>query len=245
MANNNSIQNLHWLDIDDPEAPFPALTSALTDPDGLLAFGGDLSITRLLKAYRLGIFPWYSDSQPIMWWSPDPRMVLFPKDLKISRSLAKTCRKHIYQITLNKAFPEVIHACAQPRSDHEGTWITNEMQHAYCALHNAGHAHSVEAWQGDQLVGGLYGIAIGQVFFGESMFARATDASKVAFVHLVRLLQSWDFQLIDCQVDSSHLQSLGASQLSRAEFSHYLDSYCDTQASNANWNTDVITMDIN
>ena len=180
-----------------------------------------------------------------MWWSPDPRTVLFPADLKISRSLAKTCRKHIYQITLNKSFADVIHACAQPRSDNEGTWITDEMQQAYCALHNAGHAHSVEAWQDGQLVGGLYGIAIGQVFFGESMFSHARDASKTAFVHLVQQLQSWGFQLIDCQVDSAHLQSLGASQLSRAEFSRYLDEYCETEAKSANWNIGVLNLDVN
>jgi len=245
VTHNNSIHDLYWLDSNNPDAAFPPLECALTDPDGLLALGGDLSIQRLLKAYRLGIFPWFSDGQPIMWWSPDPRTVLFPTDLKISRSLAKTCRKQIYQITLNKAFAEVIHACAQPRSHQDETWITADMQHAYCALHKAGHAHSVEAWQDGQLVGGLYGIAIGQVFFGESMFSYARDASKTAFVHLVRQLQSWDFKLIDCQVDSAHLQSLGASQLSRAEFARYLDEYCELEAKSADWHSRSLNVDVN
>jgi len=244
MANNNSIQNLYWIDSGNPDAEFPPRELALTDPDGLLAFGGDLSVPRLLKAYRLGIFPWFSDGQPIMWWSPDPRTVLFPEDLNVSRSLAKTCRKQLYEITLNKAFRDVIHACAQPRSDDEGTWITDGMQQAYCALHEAGHAHSVEAWQDGQLVGGLYGIAIGQIFFGESMFARATDASKIAFVYLVRQLQAWNFKLIDCQVDSAHLQSLGASQISRAEFAHFLDEYCASKANSADWRANVLTLDV-
>lgn len=235
MAHNNSIQNLYWLDSDNPDAPFPPLEFALTEPDGLLAFGGDLSIKRLLKAYRLGIFPWFSDGQPIMWWSPDPRSILLPDNLKISRSLAKTCRQKPYQITLNKAFNKVISACAQPRSDGEGTWITEEMQQAYCSLHDAGHAHSVEAWQDGKLVGGLYGIAIGQVFFGESMFARASNASKIAFIYLVRQLQSWGFQLIDCQVNTAHLQSLGASQLPRTEFTNYLDIYCEAETNAADW----------
>jgi len=235
MANNNSIQSLYWIDSNDPNSEFPPLEQALSDPDGLLAFGGDLSIKRLLKAYRLGIFPWFSDDQPIMWWSPDPRTVLFPHELKISRSLAKTCRKKPFEITLNKAFADVINACAAPRSDGEGTWITDDMQQAYCNLHEAGHAHSVEAWQDGQLIGGLYGIAIGQVFFGESMFAYKTDASKVAFVHLVHQLQAWEFQLIDCQVDSAHLQSLGASQISRREFANYLDTYCEAKPKGANW----------
>ena len=243
MANNNSIQSLYWIDGDDPNSAFPPLEQALSDPDGLLAFGGDLSVERLLKAYRCGIFPWFSDDQPIMWWSPDPRTVLFPHDLKISRSLAKTCRKIPFEITLNRAFADVINACAAPRSDGEGTWITDDMQQAYCNLHEAGHAHSVEAWQDGQLVGGLYGIAIGQVFFGESMFANKTDASKVAFVHLVQQLQAWEFQLIDCQVDSAHLQSLGASQLSRAKFSNYLDMYCEAETKGANWHTGQLNIE--
>ena len=243
MSNNNSIHDLYWIDANDPDSDFPRVDSALTDPDGLLAFGGDLSVARLVKAYRQGIFPWFSDGQPIMWWSPNPRTVLLPENLNVSRSLAKTCRKQPYIVTLNKAFEDVIHACAQPRRDGEGTWITDEMQQAYCALHAAGHAHSIEAWQDGQLVGGLYGIAIGQVFFGESMFAHARDASKIAFVHLVRQLQAWDFKLIDCQVDSAHLQSLGASQLTRAEFVHYLDTYCEVEANSANWQAHALTLD--
>jgi len=242
VSNNNSIHDLYWIDASDPGSDFPPVDSALTDPDGLLAFGGDLSVGRLIKAYRQGIFPWFSDGQPIMWWSPNPRTVLLPENLNISRSLAKTCRKQPYAITCNNAFADVIHACAQPRADGEGTWITEEMQRAYCALHAAGYAHSVEAWQDGQLVGGLYGIAIGRVFFGESMFAHANDASKIAFVHLVRQLQAWGFKLVDCQVDSAHLQSLGASQLTRPEFIRYLDTYCDTKANGANWRPHALTL---
>ena len=245
MTINNSIQSLYWIDSDNPDAGFPPLELALDEPDGLLAFGGDLSVQRLVKAYRLGIFPWYSDGQPIMWWSPDPRTVLWPVDLKISRSLNKTIRNAPYEISFDKAFADVIHACAAPRNDHEGTWITDEMQQAYCALHDAGYAHSVEAWMDGKLVGGLYGIAIGQVFFGESMFTHARDASKVAFVHLVRQCQSWGFKLIDCQVDSAHLQSLGASNISRQQFARYLDEYCENPVKGANWNLRLSTLDVN
>lgn len=226
MSTNNSIHDLPWLDPNNPTAPFPSLEHALTEPDGLLALGGDLSVARLTSAYQQGIFPWYSDGQPIMWWSPDPRTILLPDDLAISRSLAKTLRKKPYTITLNKAFSDVIHACSAPRHDDEGTWITTDMQHAYVNLHLAGYAHSVEAWQDGQLVGGLYGIAIGQVFFGESMFARANDASKIAFVSLIKILKKAGFKMIDCQVDSAHLQSLGATQISRSFFSKRLAEYC-------------------
>jgi len=227
MSTNNSIHDLQWLDPEDPTATFPPLDCALTEPDGLLALGGDLSITRLVSAYQLGIFPWYSDGQPIMWWSPDPRTILLPDDLTISRSLAKTLRKKSYKTTLNKAFSDVIHACAAPRQDDEGTWITADMQQAYINLHHAGYAHSVEAWQDGQLVGGLYGIAVGQVFFGESMFTYARDASKIAFVSLIKMLKNTGFKMIDCQVDSAHLQSLGATQISRALFSKRLSEYCN------------------
>jgi leucyl/phenylalanyl-tRNA--protein transferase len=204
---------------------------ALHNPDGLLAFGGSLSVPRLLNAYRAGIFPWYSEGQPIMWWSPDPRSVLFPEDLKVSRSLRKTMKKQPYTITLDTAFAEVMDACAAPRRDDAGTWITDEMKAAYCALHLQGHAHSVEAWQDGELVGGLYGVAIDKVFFGESMFARRTDASKIAFVHLVRQLQCWGYALIDCQVHSGHLASLGAIDIPRPMFISLLDEYCEDTAS--------------
>ncbi|MDH5594857.1 MAG: leucyl/phenylalanyl-tRNA--protein transferase, partial [Gammaproteobacteria bacterium] len=167
---------------------FPDVEQALTEPEGLLAVGGDLSPERLLEAYRRGIFPWYSEDQPVLWWSPNPRSVLFPDKLKISRSLKKTLNKNLYTVTLDTAFRDVMVACAQPRKDGNGTWITPDMIDAYCTLFEQGHAHSVETWLNDELVGGLYGIAIGKVFFGESMFSKKTDASKVAFTKLVQQL---------------------------------------------------------
>lgn len=208
----------YWLDRRNPDAPFPAVDLALRDPNGLLAVGGDLKPKRLLRAYSQGIFPWYSAGQPILWWCPDPRMVLCPADLKISRSLRKTLRKGLFKVTLDTAFAQVIGACAEPRGDGQGTWITPAMQHAYLQLHTLGHAHSIEAWQDGHLVGGLYGVALGRMFFGESMFARVTDASKVAFVHLVRQLARWDFPLIDCQVHTGHLQRFGAMPMERHAF---------------------------
>jgi leucyl/phenylalanyl-tRNA--protein transferase len=227
MAINSSIESLYWLPVEDDEAPFPPVELALREPDGLLAFGGSLSVKRLLYAYRQGIFPWYSEGQPIMWWSPDPRAVLFLDELKVSRSLRKTLKKQPYTITLDTAFAEVMDACAEPRKDGAGTWITDEMKDAYYALHLNGHAHSVEAWQDGELVGGLYGVAIGKVFFGESMFARRTDASKIALVHLVRQLQRWDYALIDCQAHTEHLASLGAIGIPRPMFISLLDEYCE------------------
>ena len=230
MVMNSSIESLYWLPRDDDEAPFPPVELALRDPDGLLAFGGSLSVQRLLHAYRQGIFPWYSEGQPIMWWSPDPRAVLFPDELKISRSLRKTLKKQLYTVTLDTAFAEVMDACAEPREDDAGTWITNEMKDAYYELHLKGHAHSVEAWQDGELVGGLYGVAIGKVFFGESMFTRRTDASKIAFVQLVQQLKRWGYALIDCQVHSGHLASLGAINIPRPEFVSLLDEHCNEAA---------------
>jgi len=193
----------------------------------LLAIGGDLSQARLLSAYRSGIFPWYSDGQPILWWSPDPRFVLFPQHLKISRSLRKTMRKEKFTITVNKDFESVIQACSRtPRPGQDGTWITDDMNQAYVNLHYAGYAHSIEAWHKQQLVGGLYGVAIGRVFFGESMFSRETDASKVAFACFVKHIQNLGFKLIDCQIYTSHLQSLGAASISRLQFMQLLHEYC-------------------
>lgn len=217
---------LPWLDPDDREASFPPVELALKDPDGLLAVGGSLEPSWLLKAYREGIFPWYTEGQPILWWSPDPRAVLFPDRLRISRSLRKTLRRRPYRVTADTAFDHVVEACAGPRRDADGTWITPEMARAYERLHAQGAAHSVEAWAGDQLVGGLYGVAIGRVFFGESMFTRATDASKVAFVHLVCQLQAWGFGLIDCQLRSTHLERFGAETIPRARFNTLLERYC-------------------
>ncbi len=206
-------------------AGFPPVEYALEDPNGLLAVGGDLSAARLLDAYRQGIFPWYSEGQPILWWSPDPRTVLFPERLRISRSLRKTLRKQPFRITLDSAFGAVIRACAAPRPQQNGTWILPEVEAAYLRLHHLGHAHSVEAWIDDELVGGLYGVAIGRAFFGESMFSLRTDASKVAFVQLVRQLAAWGFGVIDCQIHSTHLASLGAESIPRHRFNSLVADY--------------------
>ena len=208
-----------WLDSGDP---FPEVERALAEPNGLLAAGADLSLPRLLEAYRNGIFPWFSHDQPILWWSPDPRMVLFPAELKISRSLARTLRSTRFEVRADTAFDAVIEGCRQPRRGESGTWITEEMAEAYGTLHRAGFAHSVETWLDDKLVGGLYGVALGRAFFGESMFARVSDASKVALVALARQLQHWEFGLIDCQMNTAHLASLGAREIPRAEFTRRL-----------------------
>jgi leucyl/phenylalanyl-tRNA--protein transferase len=199
-------------------APFPPLSRALAEPNGLLAAGGDLSAERLIEAYRQGIFPWYSDDQPLLWWSPDPRMVLFPAELKISRSLGKRLRKRDYEVRVDSAFETVMHACAAPRGGQAGTWITDAMVAAYTSLHRRGLAHSVETWIGGELAGGLYGVGLGRMFYGESMFARATDASKIALAHLTRQLERWQFGLIDCQMQTAHLVSLGAREIPRAAF---------------------------
>jgi leucyl/phenylalanyl-tRNA--protein transferase len=204
-----------WLD---PESPFPPLEAALLRPNGLLAVGGDLSPSRLIEAYRHGIFPWFNEGEPILWWSPDPRMVLFPQELKISRSLCKTLKRGNYEIRVDSAFKQVMEACAAPRKEHTGTWIHPEMIVAYEKLHEMGLAHSMETWIEGQLVGGLYGVGQGKMFFGESMFSRVSDASKIAFVHLVAQLQSWGFEMIDCQMKTEHLASLGAREISRNEF---------------------------
>jgi leucyl/phenylalanyl-tRNA---protein transferase len=201
--------------VDEPIFPPPDYA----DPSGLLAVGGDLSKERLLEAYRLGIFPWYSDDQPLLWWSPDPRLVLDLKDFMISRSLRKTLKKAIFQITFDHAFDQVIQACAViPRTAQNGTWITEEMQEAYINLHGLGYAHSVESWFGGKLVGGLYGVSLGKAFFGESMFHLKTDASKVALATLVEKLKSWDFHFIDSQMTTEHMIRLGAKELPRRIF---------------------------
>jgi leucyl/phenylalanyl-tRNA--protein transferase len=220
-------QGPFWLDPESDPARFPDPGYALEEPNGLLAVGGDLSPARLLNAYRQGIFPWYSDEQPILWWSPNPRAVLFPDKLKISRSLRKNLRKRAFHVTLDTDFTSVIQACSEPRDDSDGTWITDEMKQAYIQLHRIGFAHSVECWEGDELVGGLYGVSMGKVFFGESMFSRRSDASKIGFAHLVEQLKEWEFGLIDCQVHSSHLASLGAEDVPRGEFLELLDVWCE------------------
>lgn len=206
---------------------FPPVSSAIKEPNGLLAIGGDLSEERLVEAYHNGIFPWYEDGQPILWWSPDPRAVLYPQNLKIAKSLKKTLNKQIFTVTFDTAFEAVILACAGPRQNASGTWITQEMVDAYTALHEAGIAHSVEAWRDGKLAGGLYGINLGRIFFGESMFSHQDNASKVAFVHLVKQLQKWQFPIIDCQVSNQHLTSLGATEIPLAQFCQYLDNYVD------------------
>ena len=192
---------------------------ALADEDGLLALGGDLSRDRILLAYSMGIFPWYSDGSPVLWWSPDPRLVLIPEELKVSRSLSQVIKKGVFTVTMDTAFDRVIRNCAEVnRKGEQGTWITEEMISAYIDLHFAGYAHSVESWQSGELVGGLYGIALGKAFFGESMFAIKSNASKVAFVTLVEYLNKLNFSFIDCQVTTEHLKSLGAREMSRKKF---------------------------
>jgi len=219
---------LYWIADNIVSEGFPDVGHALTEPDGLLAIGGNLNPDRLLDAYRKGIFPWYSEGQPIMWWSPDPRCVLFPDELIISRSLKKSLRKHDYKVTFDRVFSEVVKSCAEPRLNSPGTWITQAIIKNYQLLHESGHAHSVECWHQGELVGGLYGIAIGQIFFGESMFSRKSDASKICFVHLVHFLKTQGFALIDCQVYSKHLARLGARVIPRDEFSNALDRFCES-----------------
>ena len=219
----NMVLRPYWIERDASPDEFPNVEHALAEPNGLLAAGGDLSPPRLLAAYRRGIFPWYSEGQPILWWCPDPRAVLCPDEMKVSRSLRKTIRRGHFRITTDMAFPKVVERCAAPRRDETGTWITEEMKNAYIRLHRLGYAHSVECWHEDGLVGGLYGIALGRVFFGESMFSQMNDVSKVALTHLREL----DFELIDCQVPSGHLARLGAKNMDRRAFLRLLDRWCE------------------
>ena len=236
--------SLPWLDEIDP---FPPVETALREPNGLLAVGADLSPQRLVDAYSRGIFPWFSEDDPVLWWSPDPRMVLATDAMRVTRSLRKTIRSGRFRVTADTAFPSVIAACAEPRPDQDGTWITREVFDAYCALASLGVAHSIEAWDGDALAGGVYGVAIGRVFFGESMFARRSDASKVALAYLVRQLRRWGFPLIDCQMATSHLASLGACTISRAEFLAVVRQHVTLPAVPGPWRLDddlgVGTMD--
>ena len=222
-----------WLSGD---APFPPLDGALDDPNGLLAAGGDLSAQRLVAAYRRGIFPWYSEGQPILWWSPNPRMVLYVNEFKLSRSLRRTIRQDIYEVRIDTAFRDVVEACAAtPRTGQYGTWITPAMIDAYARLHALGYSHSVEAWFGGELVGGLYGLALGSVFFGESMFAHRTDASKVALASLIAVLRHQGVTLIDCQQETAHLASLGARPISRRQFAAHLAELIHSNAPPAPW----------
>jgi len=235
--------HLTWLDPHNDNQPFPHPDRALTEPDGLLAAGGNLTPRRLLRAYRMGIFPWYSADQPILWWSPDPRLVLLPECLKVSRSLRKTLRKRVFAITADTAFEQVVAACAGPRQGEPGTWITSEMYRAYCRLHRLGHAHSIETWQQGELVGGLYGVALGQVFYGESMFSWISDASKIALVALTAQLQRWEFAVIDCQVTTAHLLSMGAVDIPRSSFLQLLERYCPQPGQPGPWRLDADLLD--
>lgn len=218
-----------------PNTPFPDVTLAERDPDGLLAVGGDLTPQRLIQAYQLGIFPWFTEGEPILWWSPDPRTVLYPEKIKISRSLRKVLRKRRYRVSFDHDFEAVIQGCAAPRANSPGTWLVPEMINAYQEQHQLGLAHSVEVWDKDELVGGLYGMAIGAVFFGESMFSRATDSSKVALVHLSHRLTQWGFRMIDCQVYTRHLASLGAEEIPRARFSADLHRWTRLEGRAGSW----------
>ena len=209
-----------WLGVHDP---FPPVQEALVEPNGLLAAGGDLSPERLLDAYAHGIFPWFNDEDPVLWWSPDPRMVLFPDELHLSRTLRRTIRSQEFRVTLDRAFPDVMEGCAGPRAAQDGTWITSDMMDAYVRLAELGHAHSVEAWVDGELAGGLYGVAVGRIFYGESMFSRRSNASKVALAWLARQLERWQFELIDCQMSTEHLASLGAREIPRADFVRRLE----------------------
>lgn len=220
-----------WLSDDDP---LPPVASALRRPNGLLAAGGGLSVRRLVEAYGRGCFPWYSEGEPVLWWSPDPRMVLFPPELHVPRSLGRRLRRGDFRITADRAFAEVIAGCAEPRDD-GGTWITGEMIAAYGRLHAAGHAHSVEAWQDGMLVGGLYGVGLGQAFFGESMFTRVPDASKAAFVSLVRRFVERGVGLIDCQMRTEHLARFGAREIPRSEFLARVEVLVRNQAPRDLW----------
>jgi leucyl/phenylalanyl-tRNA--protein transferase len=204
-----------WLE---PDEPFPPVEQALLDPNGLLAAGADLSPERLLDAYARGIFPWFNDGEPPLWWSPDPRMVLFASERHVTRSLRRVMRSGRFRVTMDTAFAEVLAGCAEPRLDQDGTWITAEIVDAYIHLAGLGYAHSIETWEGDALVGGLYGVAVGRMFFGESMFARRSDASKVALVALLAQLERWEMPLVDCQLATSHLASMGAREIPRAAF---------------------------
>ena len=209
----------------DDDCDFPLLNQALSEPNGLIAIGGDLSLPRLLNAYQHGIFPWFSEGEPILWWSPNPRMVLFHDALKISNSLKKTLKNKPFDVRFNTAFRQVISACSHtPRAGQPGTWITQDIIEAYCTLHNAGYAISAECWQDNTLVGGCYGVKIGKMFYGESMFHLVTDASKVAFVHLVQKLKSEGVGLIDCQMKTAHLARFGAKEISRDDFIDNLSS---------------------
>lgn len=231
MSNNR----VTWLGQEDPPECFPPVSAALTEPDGLLAAGGDLSAARLLYAYRHGIFPWYDDGQPLLWWSPDPRCVFAPGDFHLARRLRRELRQTTAEVRVNTAFSDVIRACAGPRKSEQGTWITPAMIDAYEALHADRWAHSIEIWQSGVLCGGLYGIAIGKVFFGESMFSATANASKMALLYLANRLAAGDLKLLDCQVVSAHLLQLGAQNIPRKSFVSRLETLCTPMQRVSGW----------
>lgn len=234
MASNRVV----WLGPNDPPSAFPAIHRALSEPDGLLAAGGDLSTERLLYAYRHGIFPWYDEGQPILWWSPDPRCVLIPGDIHVAKRLRRDLGRSDALLTFNHSFGDVIRACAEPRPSQQGTWITKDMVRAYEHLHDQGWAHSIEVRIGGRLTGGMYGLAIGRVFFGESMFSGEPNTSKFALLGLARVLRQHDFALLDCQVTSPHLLTLGATTIRRAQFASILESNCEPVVRFENWPSD-------
>lgn len=219
----------------DPLSPFPPVTTALESPNGLLAWGGDLHPDRLLRAYRQGIFPWYSEGQPVLWWSPAPRCVLYPAKVHLSRRTRRRFNSGDYRLSIDTAFETVIAACAESRADENGTWITRDMETAYVLLHRMGHAHSLEVWKNDCLAGGIYGLAMGGIFFGESMFSHQTDGSKIALIALCRLLEEHGFDVLDCQVGNPHLYSMGAEEVSREAFQTMLGSGLDRKTTTINW----------
>lgn len=231
---------LAWIDSEFSGGdPFPDPLPADPEWEGLVAMGGNLAPDLLRTAYRRGIFPWYNPGDEILWWSPDPRLVLFPDRVRVSRSLRQRLRSGRFTVTCDRDFAAVIAACAQPRRDGLGTWLTPEMIAAYCRLHALGAAHSVEAWEGDTLAGGLYGVAIGRVFFGESMFHRRADASKVCLVTLCEWLREWNYELIDCQLQTPHLERMGAEEVSRREFIRLLQRWRDAEPSPDAWRPGV------
>ena len=227
--------NITWISSDDPPEAFPEIESAFDIPDGLLAAGGDLSPERLLYAYQHGIFPWYDSGQPILWWSPDPRCVLRPHEFHASKRLRRSLSRSKLEVSFNQAFSTVIAACAEDRIGQQGTWITDDMADAYSRLHQQGWAHSIEIWQENRLAGGLYGLAIGRAFFGESMFSRQTNASKAAMLALCQQMVLNDFEILDCQVESPHLVSLGASLMPRNKFAAVLRRACNTNSQYLDW----------
>lgn len=230
---------LHWLDSRNPEQPFPSPQLAMREPNGLLAIGGDLSPQRLLRAYAGGIFPWFNRDEPILWWCPDPRAVMHPAEVHVSHSLAKRLRQGRFAVTADRAFAQVLTGCAGSRPNSHGTWLGPAMQRAYIALHAQGHAHSIEVWMHGELVGGLYGVALGRAFFGESMFSHATDASKIALVVVARQLAAWHFSIIDCQMDSAHLERLGAHNISRRSFLAQLEQAQNHPGPVGHWTLDA------